>query len=63
MKWIDRNEMMPDEEGKYPVIIFMDGKKEVSLCSFNAQKQRFHFDMPNINWKITHWFKLPKIDL
>lgn len=55
--WIDSTEMLPDINKKYLVIIDCDGVLKESYCSFNTRNKKFHFDMPNIKWKVVKWLK------
>lgn len=53
--WNDAIIKKPDTEKKYLVLIDCDGIIHESKCTYFVYKKRFHFDMPNINWKVIKW--------
>jgi len=59
MNWTKRNEKLPGKKKKYPVIIDCNGQLKEGYCTYKPKQQKFHFDMPHINWKVIAWFDLP----
>lgn len=54
--WIDVRDRLPSKKIKCLVVIDCDGKEEISLSSWIPRKNKFHFDMHHINWKVVRWY-------
>jgi hypothetical protein len=61
--WIESNKQLPKEQRKYLVVISDDdGDLQESYCTFYVKKNKFHFDMHHINWKVIAWYYHPKYE-
>jgi|18_taG_2_1085343.scaffolds.fasta_scaffold03138_7 hypothetical protein len=59
--WVDTEKQKPNEKKRYPIVIWQkdESKYKIGFSYFYPKKNKFHFDIHHINWKVIKWFNLP----